>query len=69
MEAQKSEVALADEFFDTSKKLKAEISKVIIGQDDVVNLVLTAIFVRDTVFWLVYQVLQRLCLSIPLLRY
>jgi MoxR-like ATPase len=44
MEAQKSEVALADEFFDTSKKLKAEISKVIIGQDDVVNLVLTAIF-------------------------
>jgi len=44
MEAQKSEVALADEFFDTSKKLKAEISKVIIGQEDVVNLVLTAIF-------------------------
>lgn len=44
MEAQKSEVALADEFFDTSKKLKAEISKVIIGQEDVVNLVLTAVF-------------------------
>ena len=35
-----SDVALADQFFEDFKKLKAEISKVIIGQEDVVNLML-----------------------------
>lgn len=39
-----SDVALADQFFEDFKKLKAEISKVIIGQEDVVNLMLTSIF-------------------------
>ena len=39
-----SDVALADKFFEDFKKLKAEISKVIIGQDEVVNLLLTSIF-------------------------
>ena len=38
------DVALADQFFEDFKKLKAEISKVIIGQDEVVNLMLTSIF-------------------------
>lgn len=37
-------MALADKFFEDFKKLKAEISKVIIGQDEVVNLLLTSIF-------------------------
>jgi len=37
-------VALADKFFEDFKRLKAEISKVIIGQDEVVNLLLTSIF-------------------------
>ena len=39
-----SDVALADKFFEDFKRLKSEISKVIIGQDDVVNLLLTSIF-------------------------
>ena len=39
-----SDVALADQFFEDFKKLKAEIYKVIIGQEDVVNLMLTSIF-------------------------
>lgn len=39
-----SDVALADKFFEDFKKLKAEISKVIIGQDEVVNLLLTSVF-------------------------
>ena len=39
-----SDVALADKFFEDFKRLKAEISKVIIGQDEVVNLLLTSIF-------------------------
>ncbi|MHA7099893.1 AAA family ATPase [Roseivirga pacifica] len=38
------DVALADRFFEDFKKLKSEISKVIIGQDEVVNLMLTSIF-------------------------
>lgn len=37
-------MALADKFFEDFKRLKAEISKVIIGQDEVVNLLLTSIF-------------------------
>lgn len=39
-----SDVALADKFFEDFKKLQTEISKVIIGQEDVVNLMLTSIF-------------------------
>ncbi len=39
-----SDVALADKFFEDFKNLKAEISKVIIGQDEVVNLLLTSVF-------------------------
>jgi len=39
-----SDVALADKFFEDFKSLKKEISKVIIGQDDVVNLLLTSVF-------------------------
>lgn len=39
-----SDVALADKFYQDFKRLKAEISKVIIGQDEVVNLLLTSIF-------------------------
>ncbi|MFY0593280.1 AAA family ATPase [Roseivirga sp.] len=39
-----SDVALADKFFEDFKKLKNEVSKVIIGQDEVVNLLLTSIF-------------------------
>ncbi|OEK02465.1 AAA family ATPase [Roseivirga sp. 4D4] len=41
-----SDVALADKFFEDFKRLKAEISKVIIGQDEVVNLLLTSIFCK-----------------------
>lgn len=44
MEKIKSDVEAANALFDTNKKLNAEISKVIIGQDEVVQLVLTAIF-------------------------
>src|SRR4051812_43427547 len=44
MEEIKSDVEAANALFETNKKLKAEISKVIIGQDEVVQLVLTAIF-------------------------
>ena len=39
-----SDVVLADQFFEDFKRLKAEIAKVIIGQDEVVKLLLTAIF-------------------------
>lgn len=39
-----SDVALADKFFEDFKSLKKEISKVIIGQEEVVNLMLTSIF-------------------------
>ena len=39
-----SDVALADQFFEDFKRLKAEIAKVIIGQDEVVKLLLTAVF-------------------------
>lgn len=39
-----SDVALADKFFEDFKTLKAEISKVIIGQDEVVNLLLASVF-------------------------
>ena len=42
-----SEVALADQFFQDFKNLKQEISKVIIGQDEVVNLMLTSILSRN----------------------
>lgn len=41
-----SDVALADKFFEDFKRLKAEISKVIIGQDQVVNLLLTSVFCK-----------------------
>jgi MoxR-like ATPase len=44
MEEIKSDVEAANALFETNKKLNAEISKVIIGQDEVVQLVLTAIF-------------------------
>tara|TARA_R110000796_G_scaffold118864_1_gene232691 strand:+ start:44731 stop:45696 length:966 start_codon:yes stop_codon:yes gene_type:complete len=44
MEEVKSEVALANKFFEDFNVLKKEISKVIIGQDEVVNLLLTSIF-------------------------
>ena len=44
MESYKSEVDAANGLFEAYGKLKSEISKVIIGQDDVVKLVLTSIF-------------------------
>ena len=44
MAESQSEVELADQFFQDFKNLKSEISKVIIGQEDVVNLLLTSIF-------------------------
>ncbi|MFN3403416.1 MAG: AAA family ATPase [Cytophagaceae bacterium] len=44
MENTVSNKSTADAFFEDSKKLTSEISKVIIGQDEVVRLVLTAIF-------------------------
>jgi MoxR-like ATPase len=44
MEKFKSDVDAANAMFEANKKLSAEISKVIIGQDEVVKLVLTAIF-------------------------
>jgi len=44
MEKFKSDVEAANSMFEANKKLTAEISKVIIGQNDVVRLVLTAIF-------------------------
>lgn len=44
MEEVKSEVTLANKFFEDFNILKKEISKVIIGQDEVVNLLLTSIF-------------------------
>ena len=39
-----SDVALADKFFEDFQKLKSEISKIIIGQEEVVNLLLASIF-------------------------
>jgi MoxR-like ATPase len=44
MDKMKSDVQLAESFFEVNKKLSAEISKVVIGQDEVVKLLLTAIF-------------------------
>jgi MoxR-like ATPase len=44
MEPYKSEVDAANGLFEAYNKLKAEISKVIIGQDEVVKLVLTSLF-------------------------
>lgn len=44
MEGKRSDVETADSLFETYKKLNQEISKVIIGQDEVVKLLLTAIF-------------------------
>lgn len=44
MEKIKSDVDAANALFEVNKKLTAEISKVIIGQDEIVRLVLTAIF-------------------------
>lgn len=44
MDQYKSDVEAADALFDANKKLKAEISKVIVGQEEVVKLLLTAIF-------------------------
>lgn len=44
METIKSDVEAADKLFEINKKLQSEISKVIIGQNEVVRLVITAIF-------------------------
>jgi MoxR-like ATPase len=44
MDQYKSDVEAADALFEINKKLKAEIFKVIVGQEDVVNLLMTAIF-------------------------
>jgi MoxR-like ATPase len=44
MEPYKTEVDAANGLFEASNRLKSEIAKVIIGQDEVVRLVLTAIF-------------------------
>lgn len=44
MMEQKNEVEVADNFHAACEKLKKEISKVIIGQDEVVKLVLTSVF-------------------------
>lgn len=44
MEKFTSDVEAANSLFEANKKLKAEISKVIVGQDEAVKLVLTAIF-------------------------
>lgn len=46
MEQSPNEVQLAQEFFKDLKNLKAEISKVVVGQDEVVDLVLTSIFCK-----------------------
>ncbi len=44
MAKEKNDVALADEMSEAAGKLRAEISKVIVGQDEVVKLLLIAIF-------------------------
>ena len=44
MTENKSAVVVADQFFEDFKNLKAEISKVIIGQEKVVELLMTSIF-------------------------
>jgi len=44
METVKSDVQVADKLFESFKELEREISKVIIGQDEVVKLLLTSIF-------------------------
>ncbi len=44
MEVNNNDVALANEFHATYNKLKKEISKVIVGQEEVVDLLLTSIF-------------------------
>jgi MoxR-like ATPase len=44
MTESQSDVALADKFFEDFKSLEKEISKVIIGQEEVVKLLLTSIF-------------------------
>lgn len=44
MNQESSEVALADSLFEDYQKLKQEIGKVVIGQDEVVRLLLTSIF-------------------------
>jgi MoxR-like ATPase len=44
MQETKSEVALADKFYEDFQLLKKEISKIIIGQEEVVNLLLTSVF-------------------------
>ena len=41
------QVARADKLFKTYKKLHAEIGKVIVGQDDVIKLVITSIFCQS----------------------
>lgn len=44
MDQHSSEVAIADSLYEDYQKLKNEISKVVIGQDNVVRLLLTSIF-------------------------
>lgn len=44
MQETKSEVALADKFYQDFQLLKKEISKIIVGQEEVVNLLLTSVF-------------------------
>ena len=44
MKEYKDEVEAADDFVNRVKALKAEVSKVIVGQDEVVDALLTAIF-------------------------
>ena len=44
MTENQSAVAVADQFFEDFEKLKAEISKVIIGQEEVVELLMTSVF-------------------------
>ncbi|WMJ72698.1 MoxR family ATPase [Cytophagaceae bacterium ABcell3] len=44
METFKSDVESADKFFEINKELRKEIGKVIVGQDEVVKLLLTSIF-------------------------
>ena len=51
MEPYKTEVDAANGLFEASTKLKDEISKVIIGQDEVIRLVLTSIFCQGHSLW------------------
>jgi MoxR-like ATPase len=49
MDSTQSEVTLADRLNEDYHRLKDEISKVVIGQDEVVKLLITSLFCRGIV--------------------